>query len=151
MSVFVSLTHQVHRVCVKTAGLSVFSVLQSLFVSQLSSTSDDTLTWMILCKTWSLSFCLCMSPRSDRKKAGTCPVSDTCRTQTDSPSCFSLLCSLHNPPGGKAFRVFAVIWVPQRAASPNKKAHLGCWIGSNQALLSNPMTEMFLALLHFRG
>ncbi len=32
-----------------------------------------------------------------------------------------------------------------------QKAHSGWWIGGNQALLSNSMTEMFLALLHFMG
>lgn len=72
MSVFVRLTHEVPCVCVKMGGLSVFSGSFSLylFVSQLSSVSDNTLTWSILCKTWGLSVCVCMSSRPDCKRLG---------------------------------------------------------------------------------
>lgn len=63
MSVFVRLTHEVPGVCVKTAGLSVFPGCFSvyLFVSWLSSSSDNTMTRSMLCKTWGLPVCVHMS------------------------------------------------------------------------------------------
>lgn len=123
----------------------------SVCVSAVSRVSDNTMTWTILFKTWSLLFVCVCHPALTAKG-----LDMSCLWHMPHPDWLFLLflslpCSLHNPPGGKAFRVFAVIWVPQRAASPNRKQLLGCWIGGNQALLSNSMSEMFLALLHFRG
>lgn len=151
MSVFAGWPHEVPRVCVLMGGLPVFvfffTELQppSVCVLSVIRTSDSTPPRTFLHKT-SRSVCVCLSCR-----LGHVLYLTHAAPRLTLPLVVLLPRSLQNPPGGKAFRVFAVIWEPQRAASPNRKSHLCCWKGGNQAMLSNSMTEMFLAFLHYTG
>lgn len=97
----------------------------SVCVQSVIRVSDDTLTFL---RKNLKSICLCVSVIyvSLQKRLGRALYLTHAAPRLTLPSCFSLPLSLQNPPGGKAFRVFAVIWVPQRAASPNRKC---TWVG----------------------
>lgn len=91
-SFFAGSTHEVYCVCIKMAGLSVFTRSYNLylFVSQLSAECQTT-QWHGQFSLKPEVFCLCVYVIQPwLQKAWTCPVSDTCRIQTDSSSCFSL-------------------------------------------------------------
>ena len=113
--------------------------------------SDNTLTWTycISVKPQSLSVCichLCLSANGwDMFSIWHMPHPDLLSLfflsslQPSKPSwregVLGVRCDLSAPEGGFA----------------KQKVHLGFWMGGNQALLSNSMSEMFLALLHSRG
>lgn len=121
-SFFVGLTHEVPCDFETMASLSVFSGCCNLCLRPSCQQSDrhaDVSNPPQ--KTWSPVFMCARQPGLTAKSWDMSFFFYTCHTHTDS-SRLSLR-SLHNPPGGKAFRVFAVIWVHQRASSSNRTSN----------------------------
>lgn len=124
MSFFVGLTHEVPCDFERMAGLSVFSGRCNLCLRRSCQPSDRHADVNNPPQKPEVA-CLCVHVnRAWLQKAGTCPVFwHMPHPGWLLPPVSLFPRSLHNPPGGKAFRVFAVIWVHQRASSSNRTSN----------------------------
>lgn len=155
MSASVGITHEDPLCLCRKRVLYLFSqgAWPSVCVLSVVRVSDNTLTWTFLRKKKTevyLFVCACHVYVS-LQKAGTCSVSNTCRTQADSSLFF-----LSSPAAFKTLlegrRSGCLLWFEcPRGRLHQTKSPLGRLNRRNQAQLSNSMTEMFLALLHSRG
>lgn len=128
-----------------------FSQGAAISICLSASLSSVCQTWTILWKNLK-SVCLCVHVIRACLQKG---WDTSCTWHMPRPDWPSLLFLSSLQPSQPSWRegvpgVCCDLSAPEGGFS-KQKAHLGCWIGGNQALLSNSMTEMFLALLHFRG